>query len=87
MEISVKLCLACKDACSELIMASKNGSTNLNALCKKCSDACVACADECAKHTDMHHCKVCADACNKCAIACKNMLKVAAWHCFLYHVY
>jgi len=78
MEISVKLCLSCKDACNELINASKNGSTNLDILCKKCEDACIACGAECAKHTDMHHCKVCADACNKCAAACKAMLSVAA---------
>ncbi|MDQ3140616.1 MAG: four-helix bundle copper-binding protein [Bacteroidota bacterium] len=78
MENSVKLCIACKDACNELINASKNNANNLDALCKKCEDACIACATECAKHTDMHHCKVCADACNKCAAECKAMLAVEA---------
>jgi len=78
MEQSVKLCIACKDGCNNLIAASKSGSAYLDELCKKCEDACIACATECSKHTDMQHCKVCADACNKCAAECKAMLAVAA---------
>ncbi len=78
MELSVKLCIACKDACNALITASKTGAVNLNALCKKCEDACNACATECGKHVDMQHCEDCADACRKCAAECKTMLAVAA---------
>jgi hypothetical protein len=44
---------------------------------KKCEEACIACATECEKHSDMEHCKECADACRKCA-ACKAMLEVVA---------
>jgi len=78
MEISVKLCIACKDACNELINASKNNAKNLNELCKKCEDACIACATECEKHSDKQHCEECAEACNKCAAECKAMLAVAS---------
>jgi hypothetical protein len=76
MEHSVKLCIACVDACNALVAASKTNA-NLDALCKKCEDACNACATECAKHSDMKHCKDCADACRKCAVECKAMLTVA----------
>jgi len=78
MEISVKLCIACKDACNDLIDASKNNAKNLNLLCKKCEDACIDCATECEKHADMQHCKECADACNRCAAECKAMLTAIA---------
>ncbi len=77
MENSVILCLACKDVCNELITASENSATNLDALITKCEAACIACATECAKHTDMHNCIKCADACNKCAAECKFLLAVA----------
>lgn len=76
MEHSVKLCIACVDACNALVAASKTNA-NLDALCKKCEDACNACATECAKHSDMKHCKDCADSCRKCAAECKAMLTVA----------
>lgn len=78
MENSVELCIACRDACNDLIAASKNNASNLDELCKKCEEACIACATECAKNTDMENCKECADACNKCAAECKAMLAVAA---------
>ena len=77
MEFSVKLCIASADACKALVAASKTGS-NLDALIKKCHDACNASATECEKHSDMKHCKECADACRKCAAECKAMLTVAA---------
>jgi len=78
MELSVKLCIACEDVCNELITASENGTANLEALYKKCEEACVACATECEKHTDMQNCKECAEACRTCAAECKAMLAVAA---------
>lgn len=77
MEHSVKLCLACVDACDALVAAS-NTDANLESLCKKCEAACNACATECAKHTDMKHCMDCAAACRKCAEECIAMLAVAA---------
>ena len=78
MENSVKLCIACEDACINLIKARKIGATNLDALYKKCEDACIACATECAKHTDRNYCKICADACNKCVTEFAAMLARAA---------
>jgi hypothetical protein len=77
MEHSVKLCVACADACKALIEASKTNS-NMEAHYKKCEEACNACATECASHTDMEHCKNCAEACRKCAAECKVMLAVTA---------
>lgn len=74
MEHSTKLCIACAAACNALVAASKTDA-NLEALCKKCEEACNACATECAKHSEM---KDCADACRKCAAECKAMLAVAA---------
>ncbi len=76
MEQSVKLSIACVDACNALVAASKTHA-NLDALAKKCQDACNACATECSKHSDMEHGKSCVDACRKCASECKAMLTVA----------
>ena len=42
-----------------------------------CAIACGACADECAKHADMHqHCRICADVCRRCEEACRRLLEV-----------
>jgi len=76
-ENAVKLGMTCKDACNELIAASKT-DVNLDALYKKCEDACNACATECGKHTDCDHSMTCAEACRKCAAECKAMLSKAA---------
>ncbi len=76
-EQSVKLCIAAKDACNELLAASKTG-VNLDSLYKKCEAACTASAMECEKHTDCKHCKASAEASRKCAAACKAMLTAAA---------
>ena len=78
MELSVQLCITCKDACNALITASKINAKDLEAICKKCEEACIACAKECEKHNEMQHCKECAEACNKCAAECKAMLAVSA---------
>lgn len=78
MEHSVELCIACKDACNELIIASRINAVDLDALCKKCEAACIDCATECLKYIDMDHCRKCAEVCNKCATECKAMLAVAA---------
>ena len=78
MENIVKLSIACKNICNEVLAAIKNSSKNLNILYKKCDDACTACAKECEKHAENLQCKACADACNKCATECKLMLSVTA---------
>ncbi len=78
MEHSVKLCIACADACNALIAAASTSHSNLEALCKECEDACIACATECEQYPDMIHCVECADACRKCAAECKSMLAVEA---------
>ena len=37
--------------------------------------ACKACADECARHADMHErCRICAEACRSCQQACDDLL-------------
>lgn len=77
MEHSEKLCIACAAACKALIAASKTNS-DLDALYKKCEDACNICATECEKHSDMKHCKECAAACRKCEAECKSMLAVTS---------
>ena len=41
-----------------------------------CARACLACAEECHKHADMHiHCAVCADACTHCQEVCDTFLR------------
>ena len=36
---------------------------------------CVACADECMTHADMHEdCAMCAEVCRQCAMACQKMM-------------
>ena len=38
--------------------------------------ACLACAEECREHAEMHeHCRVCADVCESCERACQALLK------------
>ncbi len=77
MELSNELCITCADACYSLVAASEN-SSNLDALYKKCENACNSCATECEKHSEVRHFKECADACRKCAAECKSMLEVTA---------
>jgi HD superfamily phosphodiesterase len=60
----------------QLLVAASKTDSNLDALCKKCEEACNACAE--CENSDMKHCKECADACRKCAAECKAMLAVVA---------
>jgi hypothetical protein len=53
---------------------SSKTDSNLDALCKKCEEVCIA--TECEKHSDMNIAKK--DACRKCAAECKAMLEVVA---------
>lgn len=41
-----------------------------------CQAACGTCADECARHGEMHeHCRICAEECRRCEAACAALLE------------
>lgn len=45
------------------------------AVLQACQAACKVCADECARHGQMHeHCNVCAEACRRCEQACAELI-------------
>lgn len=47
-------------------------------ICRVCADVCLACAEECEKHSHMEHCKQCAEACRQCAEECRKMVGATA---------
>jgi hypothetical protein len=71
--------LDCADMCDTTgrILSRHTGyDANLTrAVVQACALACKACADECARHADMHeHCRVCAAECRLCEQACRELL-------------
>ncbi|MEO9329246.1 four-helix bundle copper-binding protein [Gordonia aurantiaca] len=73
--------LDCADLCSiterVLLRRTESNIAIVRETVQACLTACRVCADECAKHAEMHrHCKVCADACRRCEEACRRLLDV-----------
>ncbi|MBD1395096.1 four-helix bundle copper-binding protein [Mucilaginibacter glaciei] len=68
----IGLDLECAAVCRSAAELMSLGSNYSVQLCRICSDACKACAEECNKH-DMKHCQECAAACRDCASACEAM--------------
>lgn len=71
----IRLDLDCADVCmaTATIATRRTGSNEelIRQMLDICAMACRMCADECAKHAQMHqHCKICAEACRSCADAC-----------------
>src|SRR2546423_9673212 len=59
----IQLDLECAAICYAAAQIMSMGSDNAEELCKICGDACIACAEECSKHTQSKHCQECAGAC------------------------
>ncbi|QGP86387.1 four-helix bundle copper-binding protein [Gordonia sp. 135] len=73
--------LDCADLCSiterVLLRRTEASIALVRETLEACAIACGACADECAKHADMHqHCRICADVCRRCEEACRRLLEV-----------
>jgi len=71
--------LDCADICSTVAaIASRRTGDNLSvirSILESCALACHVCAEECARHGEMHdHCRICADACRDCEDACRTAM-------------
>ena len=63
----------CRTAASFMARSDEHTIGFVNKFCDLCAEICIACADECSKHTQMEHCKKSAEVCRKCAEECKTM--------------
>jgi hypothetical protein len=68
-----RLCLDCAAICSASVTLLARGSRWADELCQLCTRVAEACAEECAKHTDMDLCLQCVTACRACVEACRVM--------------
>jgi hypothetical protein len=71
--------LDCADICGTTarVLSRHTGyDANISrTLLQACAMACRTCAEECARHADMHeHCRICAESCRDCERACTDML-------------
>ncbi|PPF65920.1 four-helix bundle copper-binding protein [Clavibacter michiganensis] len=76
-------CVSADLDCSEICAATLDTLTRHSAdrvditrlALELCTAACGACADECARHGEMHeHCRICSEECRRCEIACAALL-------------
>ncbi len=58
--------------CYAAVQLMSLGSNKAAELCRICAAICEECANECAKHKNVH-CKECSEACHDCAAECKKM--------------
>jgi hypothetical protein len=75
----IRLNLDCADICfaAATLLTRRTGSNPLvwRATLELCAVACRVCAEECARHADVHeHCRLCAEACRICEQACQAAL-------------
>lgn len=75
----IRLNLDCADICETtgrvLTRQTEYDAPTSKAQLHACIEICRTCAEECARHADMHeHCRVCADACRRCHQACDDLL-------------
>lgn len=76
----IRLDLDCATMCLAAgEMASRRTGSN-EAGIRLVLDACIAmcrmCAEECARHADMHeHCRICAESCRSCLDACDRAMR------------
>jgi len=78
----IRLNLDCATICTATgtILARSNADnidrTMVQAQIAACMVASRACAEECARHGEMHHhCRICAEACALCEQACADILR------------
>ena len=69
----IKLDMDCATICTATATLLARNSKHSKPLLNECIEICIACAEACEKHADMHlHCKVCAEACRAYAEECKK---------------
>ncbi|WP_276133703.1 four-helix bundle copper-binding protein [Polluticoccus soli] len=69
----IRLDLDCAKICEAALGYVSRRSEFTSAVIKLCAEICLACSQECRKHShQMEHCKRCADACEACAAACNQ---------------
>jgi hypothetical protein len=71
----IRLDLDCADICAatgKLALRRAGGNEqSIMSMLRTCEDICRRCAEECARHAEMHeHCRICAESCRACAEAC-----------------
>lgn len=70
----ILLCRDCADICALYAKFDARYSDYGWKLHELCSEICIACSLECAKHGSNHNCyKYCAQACEKCAAICYEL--------------
>ena len=68
----IKLDIDCAEICGLAASFAARGSEYADHILNECSEICIACADECSKHSQMEHCRKCAETCRECAEACHS---------------
>lgn len=68
-----RLCLDCAAVCALSVTLLARGSRWADEICRICTQVAEACAEECAKHTDMELCQQCVAACRACVEQCRVM--------------
>jgi hypothetical protein len=75
----IRLNLDCADICDAtgrvLTRQTEYDAPVSKAQLEACRQACATCAEECARHAEMHeHCRICAESCRRCETACAELL-------------
>jgi hypothetical protein len=75
----IRLNLDCADICAAtsrvLTRQTEYDAPVSKAQLKACRQVCATCAEECARHAEMHeHCRICAEECRRCEAACARLL-------------
>lgn len=63
----------CAAICRLAASAMARDSEMAKQICRLCIEICLACANECGRHSHSH-CQACASACRKCAAAFQAMI-------------
>jgi hypothetical protein len=81
---TLRTCIALNQACADICDTTARVLSRpaqwhpptVRLLLDACVRACVACAEECARHAKHHHhCAICEEVCRACIEACATLLK------------
>jgi hypothetical protein len=79
MSMCMNMCMNTADICGTMMRMMMRPAgmhrESMMAMLQATTTMCMACADECMNHKDMHaDCAMCAEACRQCAMACQKMM-------------
>jgi hypothetical protein len=83
---TLRTCIALNQVCADICDTTARALSRpaqwhrptVRRLLDTCVCACVACAEECARHAKHHrHCAICEAACRTCIEACATLLKAS----------